>query len=77
MATARALYLGSTRKLGGAGAASDLQLPAHHLVTHGVVVGMIGSAKTGLTTVITTLRCARLVPPPSRGVAQAMKPVPC
>jgi hypothetical protein len=51
MAKAPALYLGSTRALDGAGAASDLRLPAHHLVTHGVVVGMTGSGKTGLTTV--------------------------
>jgi type IV secretory pathway VirB4 component len=29
-----------------------LQLPAHHLVTHGVVVGMTGSGKTGLVTVM-------------------------
>src|SRR3954463_8545752 len=29
-----------------------LYLPAHHLVTHGVVVGMTGSGKTGLVTVM-------------------------
>ncbi|HEY2732616.1 MAG TPA: helicase HerA-like domain-containing protein, partial [Polyangiales bacterium] len=52
MANTPALYLGSTRALDGAGAASDLHLPAHHLVTHGVVVGMTGSGKTGLTTVM-------------------------
>jgi hypothetical protein len=52
MATTPALYLGSTRALNGAGAAADMQLPAHHLVTHGVVVGMTGSGKTGLTTVL-------------------------
>ena len=52
MATAPALYLGSTRALDGAGAVSKLQLPAHHLVTHGVVVGMTGSGKTGMTTVM-------------------------
>ncbi|MEO7034767.1 MAG: helicase HerA-like domain-containing protein, partial [Polyangiaceae bacterium] len=52
MAKAPALYLGSTRALDGAGAAVDLRLPAHHLVTHGVVVGMTGSGKTGLTTVM-------------------------
>src|SRR4051812_29495761 len=52
MATAPALYLGSTRALDGAGAVSKLALPAHHLVTHGVVVGMTGSGKTGLTTVM-------------------------
>jgi hypothetical protein len=52
MAKAPALYLGSTRALDGAGAAADLRLPAHHFVTHGVVVGMTGSGKTGLTTVM-------------------------
>jgi DNA helicase HerA-like ATPase len=52
MANAPALYLGSTRALDGAGAAADLRLPAHHLVTHGVVVGMTGPGKTGLTTVM-------------------------
>ena len=52
MAKTPALYLGSTRALDGAGVASDLRLPAHHLVTHGVVVGMTGSGKTGLTTVM-------------------------
>ncbi|HEY4106914.1 MAG TPA: helicase HerA-like domain-containing protein [Polyangiaceae bacterium] len=52
MAKAPALYLGGTYALDGAGAASDLLLPAHHLVTHGVVVGMTGSGKTGLTTVM-------------------------
>jgi DNA helicase HerA-like ATPase len=29
-----------------------MRLPAHHLVTHGVVVGMTGSGKTGLVTVL-------------------------
>src|SRR3954468_12929069 len=52
MATAPALYLGSTRALDGAGAVSKLALPAHHLVTHGVVLGMTGSGKTGMTTVM-------------------------
>jgi hypothetical protein len=32
--------------------AEPLHLPAHHLVTHGVVVGMTGSGKTGLVTVL-------------------------
>src|SRR5450432_2020394 len=52
MATAPALYLGSTRALDGAGAVTKLELPAHHLVTHCVVVGMTGSGKTGMTTVM-------------------------
>ena len=29
-----------------------MDVPAHHLVTHGVVVGMTGSGKTGLVTVV-------------------------
>src|SRR6478609_1588686 len=52
MAKTPAFFLGSTRALDGTGAASKLSLPAHHLVTHGVVLGMTGSGKTGLTTVI-------------------------
>src|SRR5471030_1412147 len=52
MANTPAFYLGSGRTLNGAGAAVDLRLPAHHFVTHGVVVGMTGSGKTGLTTVV-------------------------
>jgi DNA helicase HerA-like ATPase len=52
MANTPAFYLGSGRALDGAGAAADLRLPAHHFVTHGVVVGMTGSGKTGLTTVV-------------------------
>ena len=31
---------------------AHLHVPAHHLVTHGVVVGMTGSGKTGLVTVM-------------------------
>jgi DNA helicase HerA-like ATPase len=31
---------------------SPYRLPAHHLVTHGVVVGMTGSGKTGMLTVL-------------------------
>src|SRR6187549_3298316 len=52
MAKTPAFFLGSTRALDGAGAASKFKLPAHHLVTHGVVLGMTGSGKTGLTTVM-------------------------
>src|SRR3954463_14150809 len=43
--------LGGWRPLDG-GAGGSLRLPAHHLVTHGVVVGMTGSGKTGLVTVL-------------------------
>ena len=45
------LYLGAVRPLAG-GAHMPLALPAHHLVTHGVVMGMTGSGKTGLVTVM-------------------------
>ncbi len=46
------LYLGAQRPLDGHGHAAAMLLPAHHLVTHGVVVGMTGSGKTGLVTVL-------------------------
>jgi hypothetical protein len=40
MAPPGTLYLGATRRLDGGGTAAPLYLPTHHLVTHGVVVGM-------------------------------------
>lgn len=40
-----ALFLGADR-------AGAFELQAHHLVTHGVIVGMTGSGKTGLLTVM-------------------------
>jgi len=46
------LNLGAWRMLDGSGGGVPLQLPASHLVTHGVVVGMTGSGKTGLLTVM-------------------------
>jgi len=52
MTTTPRLHLGASRRIDGAGGASSLLVPAHHLVTHGVVVGMTGSGKTGLLTVI-------------------------
>src|SRR4051794_15169021 len=52
MATTPRLHLGASRRIDGVGAAGALYVPAHHLVTHGVVVGMTGSGKTGLLTVI-------------------------
>ena len=45
------LYLGGRRQLDGGGATHPARVPAHHFVTHGVVVGMTGSGKTGLVTV--------------------------
>ncbi|WP_438031022.1 helicase HerA-like domain-containing protein [Sorangium sp. So ce233] len=51
----RPFTLGRSRPLSGdpgAAAARPLELPAHHLVTHGVVVGMTGSGKTGLVMVL-------------------------
>jgi hypothetical protein len=47
-----ALNLGAWRYLNGAEGGRALWLPAEHLVTHGVVVGMTGSGKTGLVTVL-------------------------
>jgi hypothetical protein len=40
------------RPLDGSAKGGRCRLPAHHLVTHGVVVGMTGSGKTGLLTVL-------------------------
>ncbi|AUX43948.1 hypothetical protein SOCE26_054040 [Sorangium cellulosum] len=51
----RPFTLGRCRPLWGdesPSAARPLELPAHHLVTHGVVVGMTGSGKTGLVMVL-------------------------
>jgi hypothetical protein len=46
------LNLGAWRQLNGAPGGPTLCLPAAHLVTHAVVVGMTGSGKTGLVTVM-------------------------
>ena len=48
----REFYFGCSRTLDGEGGAARATLAAEHLVTHGVVVGMTGSGKTGLLTVI-------------------------
>ncbi|WP_437594653.1 helicase HerA-like domain-containing protein [Sorangium sp. So ce1000] len=51
----RPFTLGRSRPLSGDPGAADarpFELPAHHLVTHGVVVGMTGSGKTGLVMVL-------------------------
>ena len=47
-----ALNLGNWLHIDGSAGGSPLLLPARHLVTHGVVVGMTGSGKTGLVTVL-------------------------
>src|ERR1700704_777804 len=52
MAATPRLFLGAERRLDGSGSSVASYLPAHHLVTHGVVVGMTGSGKTGLVTVL-------------------------
>jgi hypothetical protein len=44
----RPLSLGRLRGLAEGSPVSSFELPPHHLVTHGVVVGMTGSGKTGL-----------------------------
>lgn len=56
------LRLGTTMPLDGGGAAAACALPAHHLVTHGVVVGMTGSGKTGLVTVLAEEALSARVP---------------
>ena len=52
MSNIPALNLGAWRTIDGTSGGNALCLPAHHLVTHGVVVGMTGSGKTGLVTVL-------------------------
>jgi hypothetical protein len=47
----RSLYLGAALPPLG-GASSAMLVPPHHLVTHGVVLGMTGSGKTGLLMVM-------------------------
>ena len=52
MSNKPALRLGAWRHIDGAEGGNQLALPAHHLVTHAVVLGMTGSGKTGLVTVL-------------------------
>ena len=40
------------RSAATAAASQGFALPAHHLVTHGVILGMTGSGKTGLLMVL-------------------------
>ena len=44
--------LGAWCGLDGSEGAHELKIPSRHLTTHGVVVGMTGSGKTGLVTVL-------------------------
>jgi hypothetical protein len=46
------LILGAWRQIDGTQGGNALHLPAHHLVTHAVIVGMTGSGKSGLVTVL-------------------------
>lgn len=48
----RELHLGNVCPLDKSKVPRPLQLPVHHLLTHGVVVGMTGSGKTGLLMVM-------------------------
>ena len=52
MSSNPALNLGAWRPIDGTEGGKFLRLPANHLVTHGVIVGMTGSGKTGLVTVL-------------------------
>lgn len=46
------LNLGMWRSMDGVEGSNALELPSKHLVIHAVVVGMTGSGKTGLVTVL-------------------------
>ncbi len=56
------LFLGATRPLDGAGASTRLVLPPHHLTTHSVILGMTGSGKTGLVTVMVEASIRNAIP---------------
>jgi hypothetical protein len=49
--TAR-LNLGARHSIDGRTSLGAFEMPTHHLLTHGVIVGMTGSGKTGLVTVL-------------------------
>jgi hypothetical protein len=57
-----ALHLGARRSLDGRGDLGAFSLEADHLTTHGVVVGMTGSGKTGLVTVLVEEALASQIP---------------
>src|SRR5512145_777447 len=46
------LYLGGWCPIDGTGVGGKAEMPASHLTTHSVIVGMTGSGKTGLVTVL-------------------------
>ena len=46
------LHLGERRAIDGRRELGRFELPTEHLLTHGVIVGMTGSGKTGLVTVL-------------------------
>lgn len=48
----RGLALGGVRSVDGSGVTQAFALPCEHLLTHGVIVGMTGSGKTGLLMVL-------------------------
>ncbi len=48
----REFHLGATRSLDGQGVSTAHSLPMQRLMNHGVIVGMSGSGKTGLITVL-------------------------
>jgi hypothetical protein len=57
------LLLGRSRDVSAPPPATEpLAIPPHHLVTHGVVLGMTGSGKTGLTVVLVEEAIAARVP---------------
>jgi DNA helicase HerA-like ATPase len=62
---APSFYMGGFRQL-DAKVGGVFCLPAHHLVTHGLVVGMTGSGKTGLLTVLVEETLRAKVPVLSR-----------
>jgi len=56
------LDLGHATAIEGSAPPQPYQLPTHHLVTHAVVVGMTGSGKTGLLTVMVEEAIGEAVP---------------